>query len=131
MRVMLDTNIIVSALLFPGKWINDFVNKLTTEHQLVLSQYIVDELKDVTHRKFPDKVDTVDTLLKHLPFELVVTPAEPEPGLFEIRDAKDYPVLCSAISADVDVLITNDKDFDDVEVDKPEIMTPGEFVDKY
>ena len=40
---------------------------------------------------------------------------------------KDYPVLYTAILEDVDVLITGDKDFEDVDVERPEIMTPGEF----
>jgi hypothetical protein len=31
----------------------------------------------------------------------------------------------------VDVFITGDDDFDDVEVEKPEIMTAAEFVEKY
>jgi len=30
------------------------MEKATTNHQLVLSSYIVDELFEVTHRKFPD-----------------------------------------------------------------------------
>jgi predicted nucleic acid-binding protein len=38
--------------------------------------------------------------------------------LFEIRDMMDYPVLYTAIIEDVDVLVTGDKDFADVEVEK-------------
>lgn len=51
--------------------------------------------------------------------------------LFSIRDPADYPVLYSAIVEDVDVLISGDKDFAEVEVDKPEIVTPAEFIEKY
>jgi predicted nucleic acid-binding protein len=72
---MLDTNVLVSALLFPGQKMNALMEKVTTGHQLVLSSYIVDELFDVTQRKFPDKVETVDTLLSQLPYELVYTQA--------------------------------------------------------
>ena len=46
-----------------------------------------------------------------------------ESNLFEIRDAKDYPTLYSAIIEQVDVFITGDKDFEDVKVEKPEILT--------
>jgi len=94
---MLDTNVLVSALLFPGQTMNDLMHKVTTEHQLVLSSYIVGELLDVTRRKFPSKVEAVDTLLSQLPYELVYTPEQPRPDLFEVRDIKDYPVLYSAI----------------------------------
>ena len=131
MRVMIDTNVLVSALLFPGEKMNKLMYKVTTEHQFVLSSYIVEELLDVTRRKFPTKIEIVDTLLSQLPYELVYTPKQPKAGLFEIRDIKDYPILYSAVTEDVDVLITGDGDFYEVELEKPEIITPAGFLEKY
>jgi len=32
---------------------------------------------------------------------------------------------------DVDILITGDKDFAAVDIDRPEILTPTEFLSKY
>lgn len=64
-------------------------------------------------------------------FELAYTPQKIEPGLFEIRDAKDYPVLYTAIGEDVDVLITGNKDFSDADMEHPEILTPAQFLDRY
>lgn len=43
----------------------------------------------------------------------------------------DEKVLYSAIIADVDILLTGDKDFSDIEIEKPEILTPGAFLEKY
>lgn len=63
-------------------------------------------------------------------YEYVYTPEFVDPDLFQIRDMKDYPVLYTAIIEDVDVLITGDKDFSDIELDRPKIMTPGEFTEK-
>jgi len=51
--------------------------------------------------------------------------------LFEIRDEKDYMVLHTAILADVDILITGDKDFEDIKIERPEILTPKRFLEKY
>ena len=51
--------------------------------------------------------------------------------LFNIRDTKDYPVLYTAIVEDVDILVTGDKDFADVEIEKPKILTPADFMEKY
>jgi predicted nucleic acid-binding protein len=48
-----------------------------------------------------------------------------------ILDKKDLPVLISAITEDVDILITGDKDFSEVEIEKPEILTPAQFLEKY
>lgn len=82
-------------------------------------------------RKFPGKLQTVDALLTAMSFELAYTPQDLEPGLFDIRDEKDYPVLYTAIREDVDVLITGDKDFSDVAVEHPEILTPAQFMERY
>ena len=101
------------------------------EHQLVLSSYIVEELKDVVRRKFASKAGVVDTLLAKMNYEYVYTPDLVDETLFEIRDVKDYPVLYTAILEDVDIVVTGDGDFSDVNVDKPEILTPAEFVEMY
>lgn len=131
MRVMIDTNVLISALLFPSQQMNKLIYIITTEHQLALSSYVVDELLNVTRRKFESKIEAVDLLLSQLPYELVYTPKQPKPGLFEIRDEKDYPVLYSAIIEGVDVFITGDKDFDGVDLEKPEIVSPAGFLEKY
>jgi len=48
-----------------------------------------------------------------------------------IRDIDDLPVLANAIESKVDVLITGDKDFDDVIIDIPKIMKPREYIEKH
>lgn len=131
MRVMLDTNVLVSALLFPNSKMDELIFKVTSEHRLVLSSFVVDELLEVVQRKFSTKLNATDRLLSRLPYELVYTPQFPEPGLFSIRDEKDYPVLYSAITEDVDVFITGDGDFDGLNFEKPEILTPAQFLEKY
>lgn len=96
-----------------------------------MSSFVVDELRKVIHRKFEGKEDVVDTLVSQLPYELVDMPEQPEPGLFKILDDKDYPILYSAITEDVDVFITGDRDFDGLGLKKPEIISPAEFLQKY
>lgn len=131
MRVMLDTNVLLSALLFPGARMNRMMQSIFEEHRLVLSSFVVEELIYVVKRKFPGKLQAVDQLLASMSFELAYTPQEIEQGLFEIRDMKDYPVLYTAIREDVDVLISGDKDFSDVNVERPEILTPAQFLARY
>ena len=131
MRVMLDTNVLLSALLFPSERMNRMMQFIFEKHRLVLSSFVVEELTYVVKRKFPGKLKAVDSLLTAMSFELAYTPQELEPGLFDIRYAKDYPVLYTAIHEDVDVLITGDKDFSDVDVERPDILTPAQFIDRY
>ena len=67
-------------------------------------------------------------MLSAMSYELVYTPRIMDQTLFAIRDPKDYPVLYTAMVEDVDVLITGDKDFAEIQVERPEICTPAEFM---
>lgn len=131
MRVMIDTNILVSALVFSGRTMDALIAKITIEHRLVLSSYVIDELLDVVKRKFPGKADATDLFLSQLPYELVYTPKNIKAGLFALRDEDDCPVLYSAVSEDVDVFVTGDRDFEDLDLERPEILTPAQFLGKY
>lgn len=128
---MVDTNVLILLLVFSSKKMNQMMECIFLEHQLVLSSYIVEEFKDVVKRKFPSKIAVVDTLLAKMSYEYVYTPDLIDEILFEIRDVKDDPVLYTAILEDVDILVTGDRDFDGVDVEKPEIMTPAQFVKNY
>jgi len=128
---MLDTNVLISMILFPSARFMQMLEGITRKHTLVLSSFVVEELLDVAERKFPAKKDAVDRFLSSLGYELVYTPHKMPSNLFAIRDKKDYPVLYTAIVENVDVLITGDKDFTDVVIEKPEIVTPAEFIEKY
>lgn len=131
MRVMLDTNILISMLFFPSeqfRWILDYI---TRNHRLVLSSFVIDELFAIAARKFPTKRHAVDAFLSDLAYELVYTPYNMQGNLFEIRDKNDYPVLYTAIIENIDIFITGDKDFLDVNVEIPEIMTPTDFVERF
>lgn len=132
MRIMLDTNVLISAILFRSENLIRLIEKVVEDYTLVLSTYVVDELKSVVDRKFPSKMIAIEKFLTALSYELVYSPENyVDTPLFEIRDDKDYMVLHTAIIADVDILITGDKDFKDIEIERPEIVTPKEFLDKY
>lgn len=131
MRIMLDTNVLISMLLFPNEKFKQILDYITKNHKLVLSSFVIDELFAVVERKFPSKRQSVDAFLTDLPYELVYTPYHMPGNLFEIRDINDYPVLYSAVIENIDIFITGDKDFSDVNVEIPEIMTPADFADRF
>ena len=131
MRVMLDTNILISAFVFKSKKMNELIYKLSTEHEIVICSYTIEELKELIDTKFKVTQKDLDEFLKDFPFILVYSPTTVENKLFEIRDKNDYIILHTAIIEDVDVFITGDKDFNDIDIDKPEIMNATEFLEKY
>lgn len=128
---MLDTNILISALIFKSKIMNDIIDYIAVNHTIVISSYVVDELHSVIKRKFPTKMLALETLLSSMSYELVYTPKIVDFDLFCIRDVKDYPVLYTAIIDGIDILITGDKDFANIDIEKPDILTPNEFSEKY
>jgi len=132
MRIMLDTNVLISMFLFPSVKMNELKTILCEHHHIFLCTYVVDELKDVINRKFPSKKYELEQFLSFFPFTLLYTPEYINRAEYpSMRDDFDIPVLASAILEDVDLLISGDKDFSSVDVEKPEILTPSEFLNIY
>ena len=132
MRVMLDTNIFISMIFFPSLQTKELSRRLTDSHQIIICDYVIEELRLVVDRKFPAKRKYLDRFFMELPFELVYTPKSLELDDFpEMRDIKDAPILATAIMEDIDIFLTGDKDFLVLDVDIPEIMTMSEFLQKY
>jgi hypothetical protein len=88
------------------------IESIAENHSIVLPTYVLDELKRVTRRKFPEKYGLLESFLQALPFELVYTPEKINKSDYpDIQDVKDLPILVSAILEDVDVLISGDTYF--------------------
>ncbi len=132
MRVMLDTNIFISMIFFPSAQTRELAKKLTDNHQIIVCDYVVEELRLVTDRKFPAKRKFLDRFFLELPFELVYTPKTLNLNEFpQMRDMKDSPILATAIMEGIDIFVTGDKDFLVLDVDMPEIITMAEFLRQY
>lgn len=65
-------------------------------------------------------------LLAELSYELIPAAYHAEKL---IRDVKDQPILNAAIIADVDVILTGDKDFLCLDMEHPKCMNVSEFMD--
>ena len=132
MRVMFDTNILISAGLFGSSRLAALAGRIADEHTLVLSSRIIEELHRVVNLKFPSRKGVLEDFLCSLSYEIAYTPDLIDSSRYpKIRDEHDYPILASAIIADVDVFITGDKDFDNLGLEHPEILTMTAFSEKY
>ena len=132
MRVMIDTNIFISMIFFPSAQTRLLAQRLAECHQIVICDYVVEELRLVVERKFPQKRGDLEEFFMELPFDLVHTPKYlDEISYPEIRDVEDAPILAAAMLEDVDVFLTGDKDFLVLDLEMPEIMTMTEFLKRY
>ncbi|MBA1336778.1 MAG: Protein of unknown function DUF132 [Firmicutes bacterium] len=48
-----------------------------------------------------------------------------------IRDTNDRPILRAALAANIDILITGDKDFLESGINNPKIVTAAEFINDF
>lgn len=126
MKILADTNILISALLFPRSKPALALLHAARNHQLILSDRNVHELRDVLGRKAPQVLPDVDVFLAELAYDLVVAPEYPEKL---IADPKDQPILNAAIMADVEIIISGDKHFLTLNLERPRTMTAAQYLE--
>ena len=131
MKVMIDTNVIISAALFPnGKAAQAFLKALFPPYIPLVCDYIVDELHRKFREKFPDHVTELEAFLFHaLTYICVVpTPEGPTNAELTIRDPKDRPILRAALNTHADLFLTGDKDFLEASITDPRIISVSAFL---
>ncbi|UTY29837.1 putative toxin-antitoxin system toxin component, PIN family [Treponema putidum] len=128
MRIFIDSNIVISAILFPDGKVAKVFSHLLENHTVIISSYTKEECKKVFENKFPFKKELLGIFFDGITFEEFKSPDTIDENKYpKVRDIKDLPVLVSAILSDTDILITGDKDFEDVKIDKPLIFTPSKY----
>ena len=131
MRIIVDANIIISAGLFPKSNLGKALAHVIENHELVICQYTLNELEDVFKNKFPKKIEYLRKFIRRLKYELVEVEIINYKKYPNIRDIDDLPVLANAIESKVNLLITGDKDFDDIMIERPKIIKPRMYIDEY
>lgn len=131
MRVLIDTNVLISASLNPvGTPYLAYMKAVSFPNHGMICEQNIDELRRIYNRKFPSRIQALDSFLSTalLLLEIVPTPLDESEAEQAIRDINDRPILRAAISANADVLLTGDKDFLDAGLEHPICMTPADFV---
>lgn len=126
MRVFLDTNVLVAAFTTRGLCA-DLVRYVLAEHQLIVGEMVLDELRPVLARRFHLPAATITDIVDLLKQQEVI-PKPAKPPRFSIRDPDDAWILASAIDGRCDVLVTGDADLLDVADQAPlPILSPRGF----
>ena len=131
MIVMIDTNIIISAALFPnGRTAQALYKALQPPYQPVVCDYVVDELHRKFREKFPHRLTELEAFLFNalMFIRLVPTPETEIEAETRIRDAKDRPILRAALNEKVDLFLTGDKDFLEASITDPRIISVPDFL---
>ena len=131
LRVMVDTNTLISGIVFRGVEHNLLEKMRGNEIKLVLSEDIIEETKDVIKRKFPDKINIVNEFLEQIEFEHLPTQQYqkliPKYKDF-ITHPEDLPILVSGIKANPDFFVSGDRHFETEKVKKLLNVVPSRYV---
>lgn len=131
MRVLIDTNVLISAALNPeGVPSRAYMKAASYPNHGLICEQNVDEMKRIFNKKFPHRIALLDKFLSLalLTLELVPIPTDENISENQIRDVNDRTILRAAIEAKADILLTGDKDFLEAGLEYPKIMTPAEFL---
>jgi putative PIN family toxin of toxin-antitoxin system len=112
LRIVLDVNVIISALLFPNSKPNQALQKAQDLGDILMSPEVWTELEKVTARpKFNRYLDLEDRQKFLLDLYNTITPIiDLKETITECRDPKDNKYLELAVSGNADYLITGDED---------------------
>ncbi len=122
MKVFLDTNVVVSAVATRGLCA-DLLHAILAEHELVLGETVLTELRRVLGRKIGLPRETIRELETFLRRQATVVRAGTG-APSETLDATDARVLAEATMAGADVLVTGDRDLLEVADAPVEIVSP-------
>jgi len=108
LKVVFDTNILVSALVFPGGRGEAALQRIVEEKdQLLLSKPILDELLGILGRKFARDAEALSHAAVFLT-ELSL-PIKPRQRLRVVKDDPDNRILECAVAGDAGIIVTGDK----------------------
>ncbi len=126
MRVLLDTNVIVSAVTTRGLCADVF-RAVLAEHELVTCAKVLQEVRRILGMKFGVPEQLIAEYLELIGQEALVAESVDPPDL-PIQDQDDAAIVAAAIGARAQVLVTGDHDLQILKnVGKLRIISPRAF----
>jgi uncharacterized protein len=113
MKLVIDTNVLIAAFVTHGVC-NELLEYCAINHEIILSSFILDELRDNLVRKFEFSSREAGAVIRLLKSRAVlVTPRVLEKPT--CRDPDDDPILGTALAGGCECIVTGDKDLLDLQ----------------
>jgi putative PIN family toxin of toxin-antitoxin system len=107
-RIVLDTNVLIAALIARGTC-HELLEHCIVQHELITSEFILDELREKLINKFKYSVAIADEAIVVLRSRMRVTVPSPL-DIPVCRDADDDNILAAGVDGNCDCIVTGDKD---------------------
>lgn len=137
-KIVLDTNVLVSALISPNRvpWkiVFEEVFAEVARVEVFYSAEVMEEYEEVLRRekflRFPSFTSAAEVLIEQL--KVLGNQVQPSFAIRMLKDASDDKFLTLAMAAKADFLITgNTTDFTISEIGETKIVTPTEYWQNY
>jgi putative PIN family toxin of toxin-antitoxin system len=126
MRVLLDTNVIVSAVTTRGLCADVF-RAVLVEHKLVICPQVLHEVRYILGKKFSLPEALISEYLELFDQDVIVSEGG-DPAAIPLKDTDDARIVAAAVNAGVQVLVTGDREIQDIKrLGRMAIMSPREF----
>ena len=128
MKFLFDTDALISACMNSDGVPRLALSRSILFHETCISQSSLDELNDTFELKIPQRLNDLKMFLDlFLPnVRIIPIPGEKIDLEKKIHDEYDQLILQAALSAGVDVIISNDKDFLESGIKAPVILNPSQ-----
>jgi putative PIN family toxin of toxin-antitoxin system len=123
MRLLLDTNVLISAYFWHGNERRLLWECLLGNHECFVSEYILKEMRAVLVRKFSLPWESVKRYASLIQRFLKVIEAGEGPHLS--RDPKDNPIIWACVEGNVEALVTGDRDILSMRDENMELCVNG------
>lgn len=134
MRIVLDTNVLVSAVFFGGIPSRVLQACVDGDHSLVVSLTVYAEYQQVGRelgRRYPQRKEVWEAILTHIATHAMHVDAQPL-SIQVSNDADDDHFLACALAARPCLIVSGDKHLLDIsgwsEID---VLTPRQFYDRH
>lgn len=127
MKIVLDTNILISAFIFGGKPRQILSLVLEEKIQAFTSPVLIAEFFDVVNKKFDLSDEELFLTKSQIENKFIIV--QPEKTINIVRDDDDNRVLEAALEGKCSYIITGDRDLLDLKIYKNiKIVTPDTFL---
>lgn len=126
MKLVLDTNVLVAALITHGTC-HELLEHCALSHEVVISRFILAELRDKLVRKFKFSASEANEVVALFESRFIlVTPLALNNPI--CRDADDDVIIGTALAGQCDCIVTGDKDLLDLRSAKGvSMLSPSDF----
>jgi putative PIN family toxin of toxin-antitoxin system len=126
MRVLLDTNVIVSAVTTRGLCADVF-RVVLSEHDLVTCSMVLREVRRILRNKFAVPEEVISEYLELISQDAIVVEPKDLPGI-RIKDKDDVEIVAAAVAGKVQVLVTGDAELQSIKtIQTVRVLSPRAF----